>query len=333
MGASRLLFDDKQDTASMRPPVCTTKSPLRLAQIAYRLGREVLPAFRSKYCRQDFSEPQYFALLVLRAFLKTDYRGTIELLTEMPRVQRALGLKRLPHYSNLCRAQRRLVEFDALLSRTVGIAKKRGFIVKPLYVAIDSTGLETRAVSPYFFRKTARGDTSKMPYPKLNSVVDVRTHLSLSAVANMGPSQDSPAFTPLMHKAAQVARILRVLGDKGYDAEKNHELCRLTLRIPQTVIPPPRHTGPPKGSRRWPVTKYRRMMKKRFWRRAYGQRWQAESAFSQTKRLLSPQLRGRTHRSQRTETLLKPIVLNLMLLYAPSLHNFGGPRARAPRQQ
>jgi len=51
-------------------------------------------------------------MLVLRQFLRTDYRGFVALLAEWAEVRRALRLRKVrkvPHYSTLCYAERRLL--------------------------------------------------------------------------------------------------------------------------------------------------------------------------------------------------------------------------------
>jgi transposase len=57
-------------------------------------------------------------------------------------------------------------------------------------------------------------------------------------------------------------------------------------------------------------------MKRRFHRRKYGQRWQAESAFSRHKRLLGPALRGRSDVSRERECYLRVLTHDVMLLAA-----------------
>ena len=74
--------------------------------------------------------------------------------------------------------------------------------------------------------------------------------------------------------------------------------------------------------RKWPQTRYRRQMVRRFrkkprgsrHRRVYGQRWQAESGFSRNKRLLGSALRARRWANQKKEILLRVLTHNLMLL-------------------
>ena len=71
-----------------------TKSPRAVAREALRLAREALPAYSSKFSRKDFTQHQLFALLALKTFLKTDYRGVVQLLTDFAELREDLGLER-----------------------------------------------------------------------------------------------------------------------------------------------------------------------------------------------------------------------------------------------
>jgi hypothetical protein len=84
-----------------------TTSAVRLAREALRAGEAALPAYSSRFSRHDFTQPQLFALLALRQFLKTDYRGVTTLLAEWSELRRVLGLRKVPHYSTLCYAEHR----------------------------------------------------------------------------------------------------------------------------------------------------------------------------------------------------------------------------------
>lgn len=87
-----------------------TKSPRAVAREALRLAREVLPAYSSKFSRKDFTQHQLFALLVLKTFLKTDYRGLTQMLADFSDLRHDLGLDEVPHYSTLCKAAGRLLK-------------------------------------------------------------------------------------------------------------------------------------------------------------------------------------------------------------------------------
>ena len=46
-------------------------------------------------------------------FFKTDFRGICQMLAEWSDLRDALGLKKIPHYSTLCYARRRLLKKGA----------------------------------------------------------------------------------------------------------------------------------------------------------------------------------------------------------------------------
>src|SRR5262245_37968529 len=86
-----------------------TKSPRRVAREALAVARAALPAYSCPTSRQDFTQPQLFAILALKTFLKTDYRGVVAVLDDFPEVRADLGLTQVPHYSTLSYALRRLL--------------------------------------------------------------------------------------------------------------------------------------------------------------------------------------------------------------------------------
>lgn len=192
------------------------------------------------------------------------------------------------------------------------IARLRRLLPESSRAAIDATGLESRHVSRYFiWRQGARHKFST--YPKVTVVCDLATHLWIGFHVCKGPCVDSPQFKPAMLQAAGNQPIHELLGDKGYDAEHNHRLCREELGIASTIIPARRNVN---GTRQWPSTPYRREMKLRSAREGYGQRWQVESAISRHKRIFGSSLRARTWGMQKGECGLRTLTHNLMLLAA-----------------
>ena len=87
-----------------------TKSPRRVAREALRLAQEALPASSGRTSRHDFTQAQLFAVLALKTFLKTDYRGVAAVLADFPELRADLGLAKVPHYSTLCYAEQRLLQ-------------------------------------------------------------------------------------------------------------------------------------------------------------------------------------------------------------------------------
>jgi hypothetical protein len=93
-----------------------TKSPRRVAREALAVACEALPAYSCATSRHDFTQAQLFAILALKTFLKTDYRGVVAFLEDFPELRQDLGLAKVPHYSTLCYAEQRLLQKGASAS-------------------------------------------------------------------------------------------------------------------------------------------------------------------------------------------------------------------------
>lgn len=87
-----------------------SKSPRAVAQEALRLAQDALPPYSSVKSRKDFTQHQLFAVLALKTFFRTDYRGIAQLLTDLGDLRKDLGLTKVPHYSTLCYAAGRLLK-------------------------------------------------------------------------------------------------------------------------------------------------------------------------------------------------------------------------------
>jgi hypothetical protein len=177
-------------------------------------------------------------------------------------------------------------------------------------VTVDAIGLERHHVSAHFVdRRGPLLGRRQRHWPKLTAVVDVGTHLIAGAVVTRGPSRDSPQFPASVRQAARLLAPGVLLGDAGYDAERNHRLCR-ALGIGVSAIALNRRDM----GRRWPLTPERRTLRCHFPRALYRVRWHAESVFSRHRRRLGSALTARTARAQRREVLLRVLTHNLMIL-------------------
>lgn len=85
------------------------KPALRVAREALAVGPAALPAYGSRFSWRGFTQPRLFARLVLRQFLRTDHRGLVALPAVRRELRAALGLRKVPHYSTLAHATRRLL--------------------------------------------------------------------------------------------------------------------------------------------------------------------------------------------------------------------------------
>ena len=91
----------------------TSKNPIAVAQAALKAGEAALAPYSHPKSPHKFTQPQLFALLVLRQFFRLDYRGLVTWLENWPLLCETLGLKRVPHYSTLCYAEDRLLKKGA----------------------------------------------------------------------------------------------------------------------------------------------------------------------------------------------------------------------------
>jgi transposase len=293
-----------------------TKSPLRVVRQAIAVGQRRLRRYRHKFSPKKFTQPQLFACLVLKAFLKTDYRGLVAHLADHSDVRDVLGLRTVPHFTTPQKASRRLLRqrvAKRLFRTTVRRFLQRRRRLKR--AALDSTGLDCGHASRHYIRR--RNSFTKQwqrvsysTYAKLEAAFDCDTHLMIGVLASRGPRPDTDRFVPLLDATLTNVRVDAALADAGYDSEPNHryarEQCDVRSFIPATAGRP---------TTKLPTGRYRRRMKQRLNKDygRYGQRSQAECGFSMFKRRLGSTVHGRTYRSQCRDLLLMAITYNIML--------------------
>jgi hypothetical protein len=297
----------------------TSKSPRRVLQVAYEAARDAVPAHRHKFSPKKFTQPQLLACLVLKEFLRLDYRGLAAHLADHADLGRQIDLRVVPHYTTFQKAAARLLAavpgrkmLDAVLDRASrdGVRSRR----VPL-AAVDGTGMESRHASRYYVKRRAGGGDADpvrtyAHFPKAVFVVDCATHLILAAVTGRGPGSDLVQFGRALSQAARRARIGTLLADADFDAEWVHRAAR--SHGIRTIIPATR--GRP--SDKPPAGRWRRWMRQQFGRlkARYGQRWQAETVNSMIKRRLGSALRARNDGSQCREIILRAITHNVMIV-------------------
>ena len=301
--------------------------------MAYTIGRRSLPDYASRFSRKDFTQPQLFALLVLRQFHKTDYRGIVAIVADNPTLCADLELKKVPHFTTLQKAEAKLLKdrhAADLLAQTVGLyfdlapaSKTAGTPAEaqPVeQVAADSTGFELNHASKYFTRRRRKprknkGETRPQPgayrrFAKLGIVVCCATHLVLSLNRGVGPKPDVDELCPLMTRFVPNAVPEQLLADAGYDSEENHVMLRDYLSIDSLI---PATIGRPTD--KLPTGGYRCLMQTDFDDDAYGQRWQAETGMFMFKRHQGESLKARKRWTRHRELGLIAITHNIMIAH------------------
>lgn len=241
-----------------------TKSPLRVAREALAVARCRLRPYAHKFSPKKFTQPQLFACLVLKTFLKTDYRGLAAHLADHSDLRAALGLEVVPHFTTPQKASRRLLRQHVarrLFRTTVRRFLQRRRRLKR--VALDSTGLDCGRASRHYIRR--RNGAAKQwqtvaysHYAKLEAAFDCTSHLMVGVLVDRGPRPDTDRFVPLLDSALANVQIGSALADAGYDSEGNHRYAREDCGV-RTFIPAT--AGRP--TKKMPKGLYRRRMKQR----------------------------------------------------------------------
>jgi hypothetical protein len=272
---------------------------LRFMKLALAVAEKELPTYSHRFAPHRYRLAQLCVCCLLKVLLRQDLRGIEALLVVSPELCKALGLKRVPDHSTLCRFERRWLTPERLDRMLGTVCEKAG--VKQGAVAADSTGLEASTATPYF--EVRRGGRRKA-YLKLSLLVALSGFLAVSAVASSGPSNDKEQLPPLLAGLEKRLTASEFLADAGYDAEWVHEWCRDRHGI-ESWIPPVIHRGDGKVGGRWRKVMAQGLPKN------YGRRWGAETFISGLKRTVGSVLQARSLPGQKAEAILRTLVYSL----------------------
>jgi hypothetical protein len=273
----------------------------KVAELAMRLSGPHLADYGAGRSRHDFKQRQLMSCLILKAYLKTTYRGVMELLAGHGALRGVLGLEeKLPHYTTLQKFSARSQVgpiAHAIIARIGKAAWARQ--QPPEAAAMDSTGLSTTGASAYF--QTRRGLRTGRKYIKLSTMVLCGSLFPLAVVLDHGPSNDLAQAPELLQQAQAVGQPRQLLADAGYDAEWIHAQCREEWGVESLIKPghPPKHDGSRGG--RWRS----QMSEEHMRERGYGRRWGVETFFSAFKRTMGSALSARQPAAQLTEAAIR----------------------------
>src|SRR5882724_8696148 len=116
----------------------TSKSPRMVAMVALAAGKEAFSDYAHRFSPKKFTQPQLFACLVLKEFLRLDYRKLSAVLQDAPTLAAAIDLSVIPHFTTFQKAAGRLLESrraERLLDVTVERARKKGITKRRIQMA------------------------------------------------------------------------------------------------------------------------------------------------------------------------------------------------------
>ena len=284
----------------------------RMAELAMKLGAKNLADYGSIKSRHDFTQRQLMACLILRIYLKTTYRGFIDLLEGHTGLREVLGMTtKLPHYTTLQKFSARrdvLAVAEAMIAQMGQAALRQAG--PETEVAADATGLEMTNASAHF---TSRAGRVGRKWKKVSVLVVCGLLMPLGMVVADGPGSDKTQAEELLHKGfttAEEAGVLpaKLFADAGYDADWIHGVCREVWGVQSWIKPAMCRSDGSLGGYYRPGMTERKLKKA-----GYGRRWNVETFFSGLKRVTGSTLSARKAANQDKEAGLRVLTYAIHL--------------------
>ncbi len=260
------------------------------------------PKYFSRFSRKDFDNWQLFALLVLRQKCGRSYdEFCFEWLPALTPVVKFLRLKSIPDPSTLRKFGRRLKARWAHLALS-GCIKLT--FVDEVIAGVDGTGMSSRRGCMHYYRRIGQ-KVKKKDFLKIVGVSDMMTQLATAIKIRKKERHDNVDFASQMRKTRKVVKIKRGIGDRGFDAEKNHEVME---SLGAEFIAPLRNKNVPvhrtKGE-------HRKKLKRYFPKKKYHQRSKKETVWSVVKDKYGKVIRSVVFHTQKIEILMRFLAYNL----------------------
>lgn len=285
----------------------TPVSYIRFAQVALQISQEALPAYRTRFSKHTFSQPQLLALLCLMHYAHWSLREAEVQLAASTELRQALTLSHPPDHATVGKFLHRLS--PELLDQVLqNLLESLPAPQEARTIAIDDTGLAPDDPSSYFLHRTSPTGQplSWLRYLHWVIAVDCQSHLLLAQWVAPGPLNPTALLAPLATQAVHRWPTDRILADAAFDSEVNHQYLRQTLGV-ESIIPAKRPLAPSSHG-------FRQLMRTSFPTQLYRQRAQVESVFSCIKRVFSRKIPGRSWPIRLLQTLLLGLAYDIYLL-------------------
>jgi len=279
------------------------RSLIKFAKVLFLLFEIIgFPKYFSKYSNRIFDNWQLFALLVLRAKTKFSPEDFVEQhLPGNEGLLNALRLKQIPTASALRKFARRLKAKWANTALS-GCAALAG--LKEVCSGIDGTGHSKLKGSKHYYRRAGK-KAKKKDFLKVVGLDDLTTQIVLALKIRKKARHDNVDFKPTVNRAARFVSLDIVIGDKGFDAQKNHEVVHehgalLITPLKNEKVPVWRTRG-----------EDRKKLKRNFPKKTYNKRSKKETVWSVVKQKLGDAVTSLTFHMQKIELLCRYLAYNV----------------------
>lgn len=290
-----------KDAPSNKPKMTVIE---QIAELSMKFSQPYLADYGATTSRHDFTQRQLMTCLILRVYLKTTYRGVLDLLASSQSLRERLGLQeKLPHFTTLQKFSQRSEVLAIAQKLVAAIGQKAVAEAGHADVAMDATGLSRTTVSDYFCSRRGRRFRR---WVKVSAVVVCGSLMPLALVVDLNPTHDCAHARGLLAQTQAVVKPARLYADAGYDAEWIHEQCREQWGVESVIPSVQRRVDGSKGG------KWRAQMSVEYLREAgFGKRWAIESFFSAVKRTMGSALSARRPQQMLVEAALKVLTYAL----------------------
>jgi len=275
-----------------------------VAELAMQLSGRHLAEYGATTSRHDFTQRQLMSCLILRVYLRTTYRGVVDLLAASASLRQCLGMEdKLPHYTTLQKFSARSQVLAIAQKLVSQIGQAAAAQASPKDAAMDGTGLAGSSSSEYFRRRSGRRIRR---WVKLSVMILCGNLLPTALVVDSKPTNDCRHGQELISQAQSIIRPERLYADAGYDAEPIHQRCRQQWGVESVIQPVQRRADGQRGGQ------WRAQMSPEYLKAArYNRRWSVESFFSALKRTMGSTLSARRPDQMLAEAALKVVAYAL----------------------
>ena len=260
------------------------------------------PKYFSKFSNKIFNNWQLFALLIIRAKTKQSPEDLVEqFLPGNEGLLNALALTRIPTASALRKFARRL---RARWGHTAlaGCAALAG--LKGVCSGIDGTGHSKLKGSKHYYKRIGKR-AKKKDFVKVVGLDDLTTQLVLALKIRKKARHDNVDFKPSVNRVSRFVDLDLVIGDKGFDAQKNHEIVHKHGAL---LITPLKNKDVPVWRTRG---EDRKKLKRYFPKRKYHRRSKKETVWSVVKQKMGDAVTSLKFHMQKIELLCRYLAYNI----------------------
>lgn len=265
-----------------------------------------MPLFLHRKSNHIFTIWQHIVLLTIRQYEGKSYRMFIEWLAEAYYLRMFLRLSRIPHFTTLQKFTDRIT--GTILERIIS-----SFIllttIRQIFIGIDSSGFKPTHASQYYTERSSSSSSSRLrkKWIKLSFGADMLKQIICTIKIRRAPKRhDNIDFQPIIIRTSEIKPLSVAVADKGYDSEDNHVLVRESLKAYSII--PARYLHVPI----WRTHgRYRKHMKRGYFKLLYNQRNKNETIMSVIKRLFGEHVTSRLVRTQNRELSFRCIAYNM----------------------